>query len=175
MLPDPKHTLVCLRRISRQGGAHGAARRLVLMAACTALLAACTTIKPKPSREEQIAQVTSTEMAFAKSMADRDFTAFMQLIADDAVFLNGGKPLRGKAEIGAYWRRFYSGTAAPFSWRPDLVEVLGSGSLAQSAGPVSDADGKLIARFYSTWRLEPDGNWRIVLDDGYDVCQCPAK
>ena len=120
-------------------------------------------------------QVMATEVAFAKTMADRDFVAFMRFVADDAVFLNGGRPLRGKAAIGDHWKRFYSGSTAPFSWKPDLVEVVGSGTLAQSIGPVSTANGKVIARFYSTWRLEPDGDWRVVLDNGYDACDCPAK
>ena len=40
------------------------------------------------------------------------------LIAEDAVFINGGKPLRGKAAIVEHWRRFYSGPRAPFSWKP---------------------------------------------------------
>ncbi|MEY2690710.1 MAG: hypothetical protein RL375_4910 [Pseudomonadota bacterium] len=115
-------------------------------------------------------QVTDTETAFARSMAERNFEAFLSFIADDAVFLNGGDPLRGKAAIAAFWRKFYQAPAAPFSWRPDLVEVLASGTLASSNGPVADPAGKVFARFYSTWRLESPGVWRIVFDNGYDVC-----
>jgi ketosteroid isomerase-like protein len=117
----------------------------------------------------------AAEIAFAKTMADRDYLAFLRFVAEDAVFLNGDKPLRGKAAIAEYWKRFYSDSRAPFSWKPELVEVIGSGGLAQSTGPVSSADGKVFASFYSTWRLESDGNWRVVLDNGYDVCNCPAK
>ena len=146
-------------------------------AACmsAALLVGCASGRPPLDRADEAKRVTQTELAFAKTMADRDHAAFMRFVADDAVFLNGGKPLRGKAAIGAHWQRFYTGTNAPFSWKPDLVEVLPSGGLAQSTGPVSAPDGKVIARFYSTWRLEPDGNWKIVLDDGYDVCDCKLK
>jgi ketosteroid isomerase-like protein len=128
-----------------------------------------------PSREVLVRQVTDAEDAFAKTMADRDHAAFMRWVADDAVFLNGGKPLRGKAAIGEYWKRFYAGPTAPFSWKPDLVEVVGTGNLAQSIGPVLAPSGKTVARFYSTWRLEPAGNRRVVLDDGYDVCDRAAK
>jgi len=117
-----------------------------------------------------VQQVTAAEIAFAKTMADRDHGAFMRFVADDAVFLNGGQPLRGKAAIGEHWRRFYVGATAPFSWKPDLVEVIGSGGLAQSIGPVMDPGGKVVARFYSTWRLDADGAWRVVLDNGYDLC-----
>ena len=150
-------------------------RRTLVAASMSALAAACATSAPIRSREELVRQVTEAEIAFAKTMTDRDHNAFMRFIAEDAVFLNGGKPLRGKAAIGEYWKRFYAGPAAPFSWKPDLVEVLESGGLAQSIGPVSAPNGKITARFYSTWRLEPHAAWRVVLDDGYDVANCQPK
>ena len=148
----------------------------IAMAICLLMLVTgCAATKPI-NQANLIEQVMASEIAFAKTMADRDHVAFMRFIADDAVFLNGGKPLRGKAAIGEYWKRFYAGPLAPFSWKPDLVEVSAVGVLAQSVGPVTSANGKIIARFYSTWRLEPDGNWRVVFDDGYDVCEiCAAK
>lgn len=121
-----------------------------------------------------MAQVTAAELLFAKTMADRDHSAFLGFIAEDAVFLNGGEPLRGKAAIGEYWKRFYSGPTAPFSWKPDRVEVVESGGPAQSIGPVEAPGGEVVGRFYSTWRLEPDGAWRVVFDDGYDVCDCAS-
>jgi ketosteroid isomerase-like protein len=149
-------------------------RRTAMATGVSALAAGCASTAPAASREELVRQVTAAETAFAKTMADRDHAAFMAFVADDAVFLNGGQPLRGKAAIGEHWKRFYQGPSAPFSWRPDMVEVVRSGGLAQSIGPVSSPDGKVFARFYSTWRLEPDGRWRVVLDDGYSVRDCPA-
>lgn len=149
--------------------------RTAVVVILSALAAGCVATAPVRTREESVRQVTEAETAFAKTMADRDHAAFMRFVADDAVFLNGGKPLRGKAAIGEHWKRFYSGSAAPFSWKPELVEAVGLGGLAQSIGPVSAPNGKVIARFYSTWRLEPDGSWRVVFDDGYDVCDSPAK
>lgn len=122
-----------------------------------------------------VQEVTEAELAFATSMATRDFEAFLSFISEEAVFLNGGQPLRGKAAIAAQWKRHFEGPNAPFEWRPDLVEVLPSGNLAQSIGPVSSNDGTVIARFYSTWRKEADGRWRVVFDNGYDVCRCPGQ
>lgn len=116
-------------------------------------------------------QVTATEVAFAQTMVNRDQVAFANFIAEDAVFLNGGKPLRGKAAIISYWKQFFSAPKTPFAWKPDLVEVLASGTLAQSIGPVSGPDGVVFGRFYSTWRLESSGIWRVVFDDGYDLCK----
>ena len=49
------------------------------------------------------------------------------------------------------------------------VEVIDSGKLAISTGPVKDPAGKKIGSFISTWRRTADGQWRVVLDTG---CPC---
>jgi hypothetical protein len=78
--------------------------------------------------------------------------------------------LRGRAAIVEGWRPFFDGPTAPFSWEPDIVEVLDSESLALTSGPVLDREGKLIGRFNSIWRREPDGQWRVLFDRGAPVC-----
>ena len=93
-------------------------------------------------------QVRKTELAFAKSMADRDLAAFTSFLDDEAVF-SGAKILRGAKAVAEQWKSFYQGPKAPFSWAPDAVEVLDSGTLALSSGPVFDPDGKRIGTFNS--------------------------
>jgi ketosteroid isomerase-like protein len=118
-------------------------------------------------------QVFATERAFAKTMADRDLGAFASFIANDAVFFSGPDPRRGRQQVIDWWARHYTSQAAPFSWEPEEVEVLDSGTLALSSGPVRDAQGKTIARFTSIWRREASGAWHIVFDKGNEVCSCP--
>jgi ketosteroid isomerase-like protein len=117
-------------------------------------------------------QVAATERAFARSMAERDPDAFAQFIAPEAVFFSGPAPLRGKQQVVAHWARFFATPAAPFSWEPAEVEVLESGTLALSSGPVRDPAGTLIGRFTSVWRLDAPGRWRIVFDKGAPACNC---
>jgi ketosteroid isomerase-like protein len=111
-------------------------------------------------------EVWNTELSFARSMAERDFSAFGRHLSEHAVFWSGGQVQRGKVAVLQSWRRFFDGAQAPFSWQPDEVVVIGDGSLAQSSGPVRDSQGQLIARFRSVWRREADGRWLIVLDRG---------
>lgn len=124
------------------------------------------------SNAELKQQVTDTERAFAATMKARDHAGFTSFVAEEAVFFSGPARLRGKDAIAKAWKRFYDKPAAPFSWEPDEVEVLDSGTLAISGGPVYDPSGKLIARFSSIWRLEAPGTWRVVFDRGTDVCDC---
>lgn len=150
-------------------------RRIALLSVASFLLVACASPAPQPSNQALVSAVTAAELAFARSMVDRDHQAFLRLVSSEAVFLNGGKPLVGREAIGKHWERFYAGPKPPFTWKPDLVVVVESGTMAQSVGPVTNPAGKVVSRFYSTWRLESDGQWRVVFDDGYDLCDCPAK
>ena len=45
-------------------------------------------------------------------------------------------------------------------------QVLDSGTLAISSGPVKDPDGNIIGTFNSIWRCRSDGSRRIVFDKG---------
>ncbi|MDK2122910.1 YybH family protein [Parachitinimonas caeni] len=118
-------------------------------------------------------QVMEAERAFAKTMADRDLEGFKRFVAEDAVF-SSGKSLRGKQQVVEAWKAFYAKPTPPFSWKPESVEVLESGKLALSRGPVYDPKGKQVARFHSIWRLEAPNTWRVVFDFGVDVCDCKA-
>ncbi len=123
-----------------------------------------------PRKELLAKQVRDVEMAFARTMADRDHDAFTALLSGEAVFVSQ-TTARGRDQVAAQWQKFFQEPEAPFSWQPETVEVLDSGTLALSTGPVRDAEGKLISRFTSIWRQEAPGEWRIVFDKGQRVCE----
>jgi ketosteroid isomerase-like protein len=141
------------------------------------LLCGCagTTTRVESGAEREVLrqQVFTTERAFAHTMADRDLAAFTGFVSEEAVFFSGSGPLRGKAQIAAGWQRFFDKKEAPFNWQPERVEVLDSGTVALSTGPVFDPAGKRIGTFTSVWRQEAPGTWRIILDKGEDACDCP--
>ena len=114
--------------------------------------------------------VRATEQAFAQSMADRDFDAFRTFLAAEAVFFSGDRALRGAEAVAAAWQPYFDGPEPPFSWRPDIVEVLGSGDLALSSGPVLDPAGQRVGTFNSIWRRAASGAWKIVFDKGEKAC-----
>jgi uncharacterized protein (TIGR02246 family) len=120
-------------------------------------------------------QVRVAEIAFAKSMADRDAAAFASLIADDAVFFGGQGVMRGRTAVVTGWKRFFDGPSAPFSWKPTEVEVLASGTLGMTSGPVFDTQGRRIGTFNSVWQRQTDGSWKVIFDKGCPPCDCAAK
>jgi ketosteroid isomerase-like protein len=129
----------------------------------------------EPAQAALTEQVRSAETAFAKSMADRDAAAFASLIGDEAVFFGNQSVMRGKTAVVAGWTRFFDGPAAPFSWKPTEVEVLASGILAMTSGPVFDSKGNRIGTFNSIWQRQKDGSWKVIFDKGCPPCDCSAK
>lgn len=140
------------------------------------ILLALATVSFAESNTELQEQVRRTETAFAKTMADRDAAAFARFLASETIFMSGGNATRGAKAVAERWKRYFDGSKAPFSWAPDTVEVLDSGTLAMTSGPVRDPEGKRIGTFNSVWRRERSGQWKIVLDNGCPACDCgPSK
>jgi ketosteroid isomerase-like protein len=147
---------------------------LAVVGALGSLLAVATFadgLTPEQLRQ----QVEDTERAFAQTMADRDHEAFKTFLVEETVFFSGNTPLRGSQQVADTWKPFFEGPDAPFSWEPELVVVLDSGTLALSSGPVIDPGGKRVATFNSVWRLESSGEWRIVFDKGSQDCPDPSN
>jgi ketosteroid isomerase-like protein len=138
------------------------------LALAGAFAAACAAL-PNASTADLRQQVIATEKGFAQTMARRDFAAFTSFLAEDTLFFDGERPLRGKAQVAADWKKFYEKPEAPFSWEPAQVEVLDNGTLAISSGPVRNAQGKVVASFTSIWQRQ-NGGWKIIFDKGNKAC-----
>ena len=120
---------------------------------------------PADEITRRVAEVTATEKAFAAAFAARDLKAFRSFLAPDTIWM-GKEPLHGPDAVMAAWNGYLTAPQPPFSWSPDLVLVLPSGDLARTTGPVLNPEGKVVARFQSTWRRKPAGGWEIVFDFG---------
>jgi ketosteroid isomerase-like protein len=147
-------------------------KKLMILAALATAILSIRPVHAQRGAVDATAEVRAAETAFAKSMADRNLTAFTALLADDTVFWGGKGVNRGKAAVAADWKRFFDGPTAPFSWAPAEVEVLSSGTLGYTSGPVFDPKGNRIGTFNSVWQRQGDGSWKIVFDKGCPPCEC---
>lgn len=148
----------------------------VVTSSCLALVLLCIAVTAQADTPEQLArQVRDAETAFADTMARRDHAAFASFIAEDAVFFDANAATHGRDAIAAAWKPLYQDTTAPFSWKPETVEVLASGTLAHSSGPVLDPQGRHVGTFNSIWRRGSDGKWQVVFDKGCNACACTDR
>ena len=117
-------------------------------------------------------EVRCREIGFSRAAERQDLDAFRSFIDADARFV-GGTVLRGVEDITAAWAVFFQDDGPVIQWRPQIIEVLENGKLALSRGPYRtlsrDAEGDTIEQwgtFNSVWRLNADGQWRVVFDAG---------
>jgi len=108
--------------------------------------------------------VRKSEIAFAKAFADHDQAAFFRFVLDDAIFLAPRRTMAGKQAIIERWTRYFASPTPPFSWGPDRVAVNAAGTIAETAGPVFDAEGHHIGNFNSVWVKQPEGTWKVLFD-----------
>jgi ketosteroid isomerase-like protein len=148
--------------------------RVTLVAlSATTLLAGALRAQAAPAAPAVLSrQVFAAESSFAATMANRDSNAVARFVAPEAVFFGRSTAMHGKTAVLDGWRAFFVGPDAPFSWKPETVEVLASGTLAHRSGPVHNAEGRQIGTFNSIWRREADGTWLVVFDKGCPVCDC---
>ena len=147
------------------------ARLAIVAPLLLATLAARAALPTAAELASVSAQVKAAEIAFAKTMADRRLDQFTEFVAEDAVFM-GGTPHIGRAAIVETWKAFFKDAQPPFSWAPDAVAASADGRTAVSTGLAHGPDGKVLSRFTTVWRKEPDGHWRVAVDQGVDVPAC---
>jgi len=146
--------------------------RLTALALTMAFLTGQAPVARADDEPDDLArQVADVERAFAATMKDRDHEAFVGFLSEETVFFTGTEALRGRDAVAAHWKAYYTEPEAPFSWEPETVMVLDSGTLALSTGPVRDPAGQQVAIFTSIWRQEAPGVWRIVFDKGARFCE----
>ena len=124
--------------------------------------------------------VLCAEVEFSRSVENQDFEAFKSFLDPEVRFVTGNIS-RGPEEVGQGWASFFQPDASKIRWRPLIVEVVAGGTLAISRGPyrqtsVSDDGEEKIAwgTFNSTWRLNADGEWKVLFDAGGDHGMTPS-
>jgi len=112
-------------------------------------------------------QVVASERAFAAASLEKGLhEAFLENLAPDAIaFL----PLPGPARPAHEGKPPFS---AKLSWGPTWIAVSSSSDLALSTGPwqIKHHEETMIkvstGWFFSVWRRQPDGAWKVAVDAG---------
>ena len=147
----------------------------------TALLPTLIVLVVSAASADVADEVRCREVGFSRAAEEQDLSAFKSFIDADARFVGSGV-LRGVEQIGESWTYFFQEDGPTIKWRPQIVEVLRDGRLALSRGPyrvlTRDQEGKLVEQwgtFNSVWRLNDDGEWRVVFDAGNEAASEPDE
>ena len=110
---------------------------------------------------------------FCRDFAARGVEGWLAHFADDAiVFAPRGPIVTGKAAARAHYEKAFAGGGS-LRWKPAGGFVAAGGDLGYTYGTWESAgkgpDGKQVKRtgkYFSTWKLQKDGGWKIVADIG---------
>lgn len=113
------------------------------------------------------------EAEFMKAAAEKGSQGYMSYYADDAVEVPNGAPLiQGKIEI-AKGMGFLDDKNNQLIWTPVGADLSASADLGYTYGTYEfhskGKDGKAsveYGKYTSIWKLQKDGNWKVVLDMG---------
>ena len=146
-------------------------RKLVVLAASLAALAACAkTAPPAADTAADETAIRAVNIAWFKAFNAGDGAAVAALYAEDAVLSAPGAPAaRGKASISEYYVKNLAASAAAGLTDEDgpTSDVGASGDLAWQWGTykVTDKSGAAVdAGKYTTVFQRKDGKWMIIRD-----------
>ncbi|MBK5187618.1 MAG: DUF4440 domain-containing protein [Gemmatimonadaceae bacterium] len=151
-------------------------RRIALCSAILGAISACSS----PHFDASAAQATllrrDAEWADAAT-AGKDTDKIVSYWTDDALIMFPGQPtIEGKKAIRAYVASSLATPGFSIHWISEKPEFSPDGKLAYMRGAdqltVPGPDGKpttVHLRGISVWRMEPDGQWRCVVDISNEI------
>lgn len=130
-----------------------------------------TTVSASPKATAET--LKQLEGEFMKAAAEKGSLGYMSYYADDAVEVPNGVPaIEGKTNIGKTMG-FLDDKNNRLTWTPVGADISSSGDLGYTYGTYAfhskDKDGKPTVdygKYTSIWKLQKDGNWKVVLDMG---------
>jgi ketosteroid isomerase-like protein len=118
--------------------------------------------------EADINSLVQAEKDFSKLSVEKGIKdSFVNNFADDAIIFRP-TPVAGKK-----WYEGRPPVQGVLSWQPVLSEIAASGELGYNTGPFEfrekpDAKPVGYGEFFSFWKKQADGKWKVVLDQGCD-------
>ena len=147
----------------------------VVAAGALALSSCASETETGDGYETALTSLVESERAFASASAElgiRD--AFIAYMADDAVIF------RPRAVNARAFLRQQPATPGLLLWEPALADVAYAGDLGFTTGPweyVPDPNDDYIAfgQYFSFWKKQSDGTWKVVIDHGTSQPERDAK
>ena len=145
--------------------------RLILALGMMVSMSSCSTLSFDPASESQKLLQRDADWANFAS-AGKDVDRIVSYWSDDAIVIPQGQPVvEGKAAIRAFVASSLKIPGFSIHWVSERVTFSPDGKLAYMHGrntmTVPGANGALVTlagRGVTIWRLEPDGQWRCVVD-----------
>lgn len=117
------------------------------------------------AHQQAVKSLAEAERAFARlSVETNQRDAFLAYFAEDAILFTP-EPVRARENL----EKQKPDNSFTLDWYPVLTGVSNAGDLGYSTGPwvlTDDKGGRYEGYFFSVWKRQADGKWRVALDIG---------
>jgi ketosteroid isomerase-like protein len=107
------------------------------------------------------------DLAFGRAVAERGTAGFREFVGSSVVTMPLGKPFQTTRDE---WEKMWDDVLAhqvALSWQPVGGEVDGRIGYTYGTWLLKRKDGTdRTGKYFTVWRLDDDGAWRVVLDGG---------
>jgi ketosteroid isomerase-like protein len=146
-------------------------RTLLLLFSCVLLTIRAAFAQNYSNEELRLMQL---DRDFDKATAERGIEGWIAFFAPNGSMLSDTeKPTTGYAEIRRAMGPALNDTAFSLRWQPTKAEMMIPGVIGYTVGTWirirRTNDGKHMkstGTYSTTWKKQPDGSWKIVLDTG---------
>jgi ketosteroid isomerase-like protein len=136
-------------------------RRFVLAASFCVLCAACAKGSASPR------SLMDRDAAFCRAVAERGISGFREFVSPAVVTMPPGGPFQSNRE---QWEKMWDdvlGGGVSLAWQPVGGAVEGRLGYTYGTWRMKKQDGaERTGKYFTAWRLDDDGVWRVVLDGG---------
>jgi uncharacterized protein (TIGR02246 family) len=149
-------------------------KRFVTLCAAVVIASTITACNQAPdTREADVAAVQATETQWNQDFGSKDIDKIASHYADDSILIvPGAPPTTGKDAVRAAIKQMVSDPAMALKFHPTKVDVSKSGDLAYTQGSyaltVTDPATHQVVNdhgsYVTTYRKQPDGTWKAVVD-----------
>ena len=113
-----------------------------------------------------VVSLIEAERAFSRATVEKGIKeGFLAYLAEDSILFRPG-PVAGRQ-----WIMERPSPPGLLSWEPSHAEISGAGDLGFTTGPFeirerAGGEPSGFGQFFSVWKKQPDGSWKVVLDAG---------
>jgi ketosteroid isomerase-like protein len=128
------------------------------------------------AEDSHIASLIQAEKDFSKLAGEKGVNeSFVTFFADDSIVLRP-EPVNGKK-----WYQDRKPSPGILSWTPIYSEIAASGDFGYNTGPwefrakKEDVEPAGHGQFFSFWKKQTDGKWKVLIDHGHENSKPPQK
>ena len=159
-------------------------KRFATLCAITAMAFTMTACNQTPdTHDADVVAIQADETQWNQDWAAKDQDKIVAHYADDAILIVPGSPsTSGKEAIRAGLKQMVADPAVSLKFQPTKVEVAKSGDIAYTQGTytltLTDPQTKQLINdhgsYVTTYRKQPDGTWKAVVDIATSEVPPPA-